>query len=132
MNATVGAFLNMFTNEGSSPIFGFSLRKASVAPAMNSGLSTTRTSQDCLFIPLGALMPQFRMVCIVSLPTGCGLYLRTLLRDMMVSMTVSETDFSAAAFSSVLPHPGISMLQHSMAAEIVKIFECLIFQDFIL
>ena len=68
----------------------------------------------------------------MSLPTGCGLYLRTLLRDMMVSMTVSETDFSVAAFSSVTPHPGTSMLLHSRAAEIVKIFECFIFQDFIL
>lgn len=57
---------------------------------MYSALSTTRTSHDCLFMPLGALMPHFRMVCMVSRFTGCGLYLRMLRRSIMVLTTASD------------------------------------------
>ena len=92
MNATVGALRNMFLNDGSWAICGFFFLNTSVSPSMNSGLSTTRTSHDCLFCPLGAWMPQFRIVCIVSRPTAWGLYWRMLRRVIMFSITTSDFD----------------------------------------
>lgn len=49
MNTTVGALRNIFLKLGSSAAFGFFCLKISLTPFRNSGLSTTRTAQDCLF-----------------------------------------------------------------------------------
>ena len=40
---------NLFLKLGSSAAFGFFCLKISLTPFRNSGLSTTRTAQDCLF-----------------------------------------------------------------------------------
>ena len=99
MNTTVGALRNIFLKSGSSAAFGFFCLKISLTPFRNSGLSTTRTAQDCLFWPLGALMPQSKITFIVSRFTASGLYLRMLRRDIIVSITASESLFSVAVLS---------------------------------
>ena len=87
INTTVGALLNIFLNPGRSATLGFSFLNISVKPLINSGLSTTRTSHDCLFIPLGALIPHSTIVCIFSRSTASGLYFRILRRLIIVSTT---------------------------------------------
>ena len=62
-------------------------------------IQCTPQSPDCLFCPLGALMPQSRIICIVSRFTACGLYLRILRRDRMVSITAFSLLCSAPVFA---------------------------------
>ena len=99
MSTTVGALRNIFLKLGSPAAWGFFCLNTSLTPLRNSGLSTTRTAQDCLFCPLGALMPQSRMIFIVSRFTASGLYLRMLRRDMIVSITASDLLFSVTVLS---------------------------------
>src|SRR5574344_662234 len=64
---------------------------SSVMPVRNSSLSTTRISQGWRFMPLGACMPQSRIMSITSFFTGSGLYALMLRRLIIVSTTAFPT-----------------------------------------
>ena len=67
---------------------GLSVTTAFVMESMSAGESITLISYDCRFLPLGALMPHFRISFSVSRLMALSLYARMLRRLIIRSVTI--------------------------------------------